>query len=176
MSSVSIAVADPWTGSFDEREPVRAVGDGHVHARLTLRVAGRPLPGLGFFGPDDVCLDHWLAAFCELRETFEGRASAECVIDDHEQGSPEYRFRREGARVFVSVIPYGSSQPDPGFHDVECLTADLFTEIDAALGAIEALAIREGGDAGELWWRDLAMGAHLDRDRVLQVSSADEEE
>ena len=48
MSSVSIAVADPWTGSFDEREPVRAVGDGHVHARLTLRVAGRPLPGLGF--------------------------------------------------------------------------------------------------------------------------------
>lgn len=173
MSTVEITITDAWTGTFDDRKPLAAVAgtDGHVHARLEIRIGGRLLPQLGYFGPDNVCLNFWGEQFCRIVEAFRGVESVSYVYDEGEQGQPAYLFRRDGVHAFVSVIDskIGAGDADPDYQDVRCATGDFVKALDDALQTMRTMMIAEAGEAGEAWWADLVVGTYLEDDRVLEI-------
>lgn len=173
MSTVEITIADAWTGLFHDRKPVSAVAEtnGHIHARLGIGISGKPLPQLGYFGPDDVCLNFWGEQFCRIVEAFRGAETVEYVYDEGEQGQPAYLFRRDGTDTFVSVIDseIGEGDADPDYQDVRCATEDFVAALDGALQSMRTMVIAEAGEAGEAWWADLVVGTYLEDDRVLEI-------
>jgi hypothetical protein len=120
---VHISVANLWTyrvagASGTEREPLSRLGKGqsagHVHGTLMLEIAGRPVPYLGFFGPDDVCMNMWLVELCNIVNSLGGPAG-EYTFDEGEQGQPAFKFARAGDDVafFINESLLGDGTADP---------------------------------------------------------------
>ena len=159
MASVTIEVSDLWTGSHHDRLPLANLDDdqnGHVHGRLRIVIDGRDLPRLGFFGPDDVCLNTWVKELLPIRAQL-GATDGRYVFDEGEQGQPAFAFERSGTSLFVSVLrsEIGGGDGDESWSRVACLAVDFFTAIDAVLEEIRARVTAIGAQ-GEHWWRQVA--------------------
>jgi hypothetical protein len=138
-----------------------ADGCGHVHGELTIRIAGKPLPSLGFVGSDDVCLNTWTQELKAVQEALSGEEDAVYVFDEGEQGQPAYEFRREGELLFVSVVdsPLSGAHGDPSYQQVSCLWTDF---LDSALSYRRLLKATLDSEAPEIaakWWVENACGA-----------------
>jgi hypothetical protein len=123
MSTVRISAANLWTYRVadtegTEREPLSRLGEGrnagHVHGTLLIEIAGRAVPHLGFFGPDDVCLNTWLVELCNVVNGLVGLVG-EYTFDEGEQGQPAFNFARVGDEVAFSINEpcWGAAPPTP---------------------------------------------------------------
>jgi hypothetical protein len=109
MSTVHISCSNLWTHAEDphERAPLSALerdgAIGHIHGLLTIEIAGRPVPHLGYWGPDDVCLDAWVVELCRAVHALD-HGPREHVFDEGEQGQPAFKFERQGPDVIFSIV------------------------------------------------------------------------
>jgi hypothetical protein len=66
--SFEIAFSDLWTyeigesGDLRTRLPLSRLSErgGHIHGLLQIKIGGKILPYLGYFGTDDVCFNEWV--------------------------------------------------------------------------------------------------------------------
>lgn len=151
-----------WTYPYDsveERWPLSRLpnrSSEHVHGELRILIGGRLLPALGYFGPDDVCLNEWARELNQLRGALLSGDPAKYVYDEGEQGQPAYVLRREGDVVFVSVKEgAGGGRADPEWQDVPCQLPELVAEIDRFERALRATLLAEAGDVGERWCNEV---------------------
>ena len=138
----------------DAKPPLRELTAGqHVHGQLVIRVAGRELPRLGYFGPDDVCLGAWAYELQQAVAELSMANPARYVYDECEQGQPAYLFARSGDRVEVSVIDSegdGAGSPEWGVQ--LCALHELVAAVDEFLAALWDRLRREARPAAREWW------------------------
>jgi hypothetical protein len=148
----SVYVAGQTTG---DRHPLFRLNDGrlsHIHGEVRIVVAGEMLPALGYFGPDDVCLNTWCTELAAIRTVLSSSESAVHVFDEGEEGQPSFVFRRQGDHVLVSVLEgTGGGRADPSWSDVPIEFDRVIAEIDVFLGCVEVLVSEQAGAAGRRW-------------------------
>jgi hypothetical protein len=125
----------------------------HIHGDLTISWNGKVVPGLGYFGPDDVCMGTWIHEFHEIIEALSKSETACYVFDEGEQGQPAYKFKRDGQWVYLSIIASELSDglADPDFCDLKSDYAQFFDEILSFLNRFDVL-MRESKGAKYDWW------------------------
>ncbi len=103
----------------------------HVHGRLTICIGGRTVPGLGYWGPSDVCMVDWLAEMRSVLQAFESDDVGQHAFDEGEQGQPSFVFRRMRDRGFFTIADSAISDgvADPDWQDVEFVAGDLALEV-----------------------------------------------
>ena len=159
-SSFEISFADLWTygsesGGSTERESLAALtGAGaHVHGFIEILAQGRPLPALGYFGPDDVCFNEWARELTHLSSAISAAGATTYVYDEGEQGQPSYHFAKVGDEVIVSVRDgIGGGQADPEWDGVACRLTDAADATAAFLQGLEASVVSTAGQRGEEWF------------------------
>ncbi|MCB9881426.1 MAG: hypothetical protein H6834_06515 [Planctomycetes bacterium] len=137
--------------------PLSALDDdarSHVHGALRVEIDGRRLPWMGFFGPDDVCLNDWARELSQARHTLSTSDVAVHVFDEGEQGQPAFEFRREGERVFVSIVDstIGDGRSDPAWQRVPCRWHDFDTAVRAFVRELRAALEAEAPEAMARAW------------------------
>ena len=154
--SADITVAElhiPESGGTRLPLTALSVDEHHLHGLLRIEISGRALPQLGFFGPNDVCLDTWLEELAAIEAALGDTRSGEYTFDELEQGQPAFIFRREGAHLLVSVVdsPIGGGRGDPSFVDVRCEWADFAAAIERFHSALRAKLVADAPSAGQAW-------------------------
>ncbi len=130
MTPVRVSVENLWTyrvshSGGTEREPLSRLGNnwnaGHIHGRLSIEIAGRSVPHLGFFGPDDVCLNTWLVELCNVVNALV-EAPGEYTFDEGEQGQPAFQFVRVGDEIVFSITEsvLAGGRADTEWQGVRC--------------------------------------------------------
>ena len=158
MTTVRMECSGLWTqGADDERAPVsfleQAEEIGHIHGRLTIEIAGKQVPSLGYFGPDDVCLDTWLVELCNVVNRL-ARSGDEYTFDEGEQGQPAFRFTRLGSELVLSIVDSALSgrSGNPDWQNVTCLFEDFRAAVIGLLDALRAELRRQAPTTWEQWW------------------------
>ena len=143
----------------NERLPVSALvaGNRHVHGELLIEIDGRLVPGLGYWGPNDVCLADWLRELWHAAGALE-RADGRHVFDEGEQAQPAFVFERVGDICYFSIAAsvISGGEADPDWQRVPFLPADfvaaherfrtaLFAELRAAAPQVAAAWITQFG-------------------------------
>ena len=160
MSTVRITLSEPWTSSWaadDVRPDLSALSHGpgaHFHASLVIAVAGRNVPRLGFWGPNDVCVGTWIGVLAELASALGGADPSRYVFDEGEQGQPAFIFEREGPNVFVSVSrsELSGADGDGTWQRVKCSVDDLCQAIEAFLAEAHDHVVHAAPQGGPEWW------------------------
>jgi hypothetical protein len=168
MTTVRITCSDHWTynRSPQTRSPLTALdrngGVGHIHARLTIELAGRSIPQLGYGGPDDVCLNTWIIELCNIVNEL-AKPGAEYVFDEGEQGQPAFGFTRVGDEVAFALSYEG--KPVKKWKNVKCLYADLRAEVARFLDGLRAELRRQAPTTWKDWWPARAVLSPREIDR-----------
>ena len=132
----------------------------HIHGGLRIVIDGRPMPYLGFFGPDDVCLNDWVNVLFEATKRLQSDVAASYVFDECEQGQPVFEFQRNRDQVLVSVInsELGDGLGDQNWQHVTCEMKEFVAEVNQFLSELKvAVEIEAGGKATEQWWRQIGV-------------------
>jgi hypothetical protein len=140
-----------------ERKPLTALAEeprDHIHGSLSIVLAGRRLPHMGYWGPDDVCLGQWAQELVAIRRTLSSSPTGEYVFDEGEQGQPAFRFVCQGDEVRVSVVDstLSGGKADPEWQEVACRFEDLRREIERFLKQFRAAIERHAPTAVDRWW------------------------
>lgn len=163
MSPVRISAANLWTYRVadtggTEREPLSRLGEGrnagHVHGTLTIEIGGRAVPHLGFFGPDDVCLNAWLVELCNVVNRL-AELAGEYTFDEGEQGQPAFKFVRVGDEVAFSINEslLGGGVADPEWQDVRFAYQNLRAAVLVFfLDELRSVLRQEASSTWERWW------------------------
>jgi hypothetical protein len=155
--SFSISISDLWTynvKNVNKRLSLNYLpenGLAHIHGRLEIYVAGRLLPYLGYFGPDDVCFGSWTEVLIGARNELASADNSEFEYDEGEQGQPIFKFSREGSSIFVSIVESHEHPGDPDWQRVECSLEDLISAIDAYLKLLEKTVSSASPVGGRNW-------------------------
>jgi hypothetical protein len=158
MPSVTISIADLWTYRVSDRggtarQPLSDLGapknTGHVHGRLTIAVAGRNVPHLGYFGPDDVCLNTWVVELCQAVNVL-ASASGEHVFDEGEQGSRPFKFVRRGPQVVFSIVD--SARADAEWQDVKFSYDEFRAAVTGFLHELQRELRTQAPQEADRWW------------------------
>jgi hypothetical protein len=159
---VRISVTNLWTDRIadnggTEREPLSRLGErrncGHIHGTLVIEIAGRAVPHLGYFGPDDVCLNTWLVELCNAVNALAG-AAGEYTFDEGEQGQPAFQFARVGDDVAFSINEsvLADGAADPEWQDVRFPYRDFRAAVLLFLDELRAKLRQQVPKAWERWW------------------------
>jgi hypothetical protein len=162
MSSVHISVADLWThrvadSGGTEREPISRLragrNCGHVHGALNIEIAGRAVPHLGLFGPDDVCLNTWLVELCNVVNGL-AEGAGEYTFDEGEQGQPAFKFVRVGDEVAFSINEslLGGGAADSEWQDVRFPYRDFRAAVLLFFDELRAMLRQQAPEVWERWW------------------------
>jgi len=132
-------------------------GKGHIHGRLEIIVAGRPLPYLGYFGPDDVCMNEWIKELSEAAAKLKSADNSEHVYHDCEQGQPTFRFERCGNLVFISIITseFSGAKGLPDWQMVECRLDGFLSAVSTFETQFRKLVLSESPVGGKLWLKSV---------------------
>jgi hypothetical protein len=124
----------------------------HVHGEFWIRVNGRCLPALGYFGPDDVCLGTWVEELTSIASELVASDPARYVFDEGEQGQPAYVFERVGDRVRVSlaISQTGDGAAFARWGEETCALGHMIDQIGEFLVALDA-AVSSASPAGVGW-------------------------
>ena len=139
--------------AVNDRRPLSALAaDSHVHGGLRLEFAGRLVPHLGYWGPDDVCFGQWLGELAQAAAAV-GWPGGRHVFDEGEQGQPAFVFERDGDRGFFSIAAseFSGADGDPDWQRVEFSPAEFVAAV-ASLRASFASELRAASPAvAEAW-------------------------
>lgn len=145
------------TQDLDRSLPVSSLDNeptGHLHGRLSIAIGGRELPSMGYWGPDDVCIETWAEQLGLIVQALSNCPISEYTFDEGEEGQPAFRFVRNHDKVFVSVVDaeFSGGMGDPDWQDVPCSFEELALEareFHRALYSELKLQAPKGADA---WW------------------------
>jgi hypothetical protein len=159
MSSVAITLTDPWvylSGHHDQRLPLSRVREhgAHLHGGLVVTIGDRPVPGLGYFGPTDVCVGMWAAELARASAALRVAPTGRYVFDEGEQGQPAYEFARESDAVLISLTASELSGAGAvsGWQRVPCPYVVFETAVSRFLTELRALLDANAGDGAEAVW------------------------
>ena len=95
--------------------------DDHIHGGLYLEIDDRRVPQMGFWGPDDVCLNAWLEELWLIANAFQSPTAGRHVFDEGEQGQPAFIFERIDAQAFLTIADsqYSEGTANPDWQRVE---------------------------------------------------------
>ena len=115
--SISIWYENLAVLDVNKRLPLSALtAAAHIPGELRFQIGGRPVPCLGYFGPDDVCFNTWLEELGAAARAFESATETRYVFDEGEQGQPAFVFERAGGRAYFSItdseLSGGKALPD----------------------------------------------------------------
>jgi hypothetical protein len=103
--------------------------EDHVHGGLRIELRGRLVPGLGFFGPDDVCFNNWLTELRAVAQAFQASSCGRHVFDEGEQGQPAFLFERAGDSAFFSISAgVGGGEANPDWERIEFSPEEFLAE------------------------------------------------
>lgn len=117
--------------AVNDRHPLFALAaNSHVHGGLRLEFAGRLVPYLGYWGPDDVCFSQWLGELSQAAAAM-GQPGGRHVFDEGEQGQPAFVFERDGDCGFFSIAAseLSGADADPDWQRVEFLLAEFVAAV-----------------------------------------------
>ncbi|WP_375755285.1 hypothetical protein [Corallococcus exercitus] len=132
-ASVNLELLSAYVpGEGREQLPLTELNEDepHIHGELRWTLAGRQVPAMGFWGPDDVCLGEWWDG---LNATLPELAAGESyTLDSCEQGSPAFLFERRGESVLLSIVAgMGGGNPNPDWQQVTFAWDDWVQEVRA---------------------------------------------
>jgi len=112
--------------ALNDRHPLSTLDPlSHVHGGLRLEIAGRLVPYLGYWGPDDVCFSQWLAELWCAARALE-QPGGRYTFDEGEQGQPAFVFERDGDRAHFTIADSAvDGVGDPAWQRVEFSPADF---------------------------------------------------
>jgi hypothetical protein len=161
--SFEIAFSNLWTyegGNSENRLPLSRLSErgGHIHGLLQIKIDGRHLPYLGYFGPDDVCFNEWVFELKSALKILQASASASYTYDEGEQGQPAFFFERDGNVAFVSVVAsqLSDSEGDPDWQRVQFSFADFERNVESFLLQLQQHITATAAQVGKLWWQHVA--------------------
>jgi hypothetical protein len=155
--TVQISFSDLWTYGEEARNrlPLSSLprAYGHIHGRLSIIIAGRALPRLGYWGPDEVCLGSWAQELAMAVRTLSASPDSDYLYDEGEQGQPAYRFSRRGETVYVSVVDSQISDGvgDPGWQDVPSQYEEFCGQVEKFLGDLHEVVKAEAPSVAKYW-------------------------
>lgn len=164
MSTVRIRFSDLWThgdepGERLDLDALEQNGElGHIHGTLVMEIGGRVVPYLGFFGPDDVCFDAWVAALCTVVSALTP-GSAKYTIDEGEQAQPAHRFARtEGGNLSLSIVASAISggRADPAWQNVTCRFTDFVHAVESFVCDLRDELRGRAPSTWDRWWPEAA--------------------
>jgi hypothetical protein len=140
--------------ALNKRRPLSALtADSHVHGGLRLEIAGRLVPYLGYWGPDDVCFGQWLGELEQAARVLE-QPGGRHVFDEGEQGQPAFVFEREGDRGFFSIAASEASDggvADPDWYRVGFVPAEFVAAYTRLRESFVATLRQASPAAAEAW-------------------------
>lgn len=154
---MSFRFADLWTykvGDSSNRLPLsRLEPGGHIHGLLEWRIAQKLVPGLGYFGPSDVCFGMWLFELSRASLVLQSAGDAEYLFDEGEQGQPAYRFQRHGERFMLTIVASELSEAEgmPDWGVADCDLVSFFRAVDSLLARFRAHLVAEIPHKAEEW-------------------------
>jgi hypothetical protein len=162
MTPVRVSVANMWTYGVSnsggtDRQPPSRLGDkrnaGHIHGGLTVEIAGRSIPHLGFFGPDDVCLNTWVVELCNVVNALVA-APGEYTFDEGEQGQPAFQFIRVGDEIVFSIVEsaLGGGRADTEWQGVRCPYEEFRAEVLRFLDELRDDLRQQVPENWGRWW------------------------
>jgi hypothetical protein len=92
----------------------------HIHGYLKLEIDGRSVPDMGYWGPDDVCFNQWIAVFASIRHAVQ-KGLPSYKFDETEQGQPAFLFEvKPGSQIALSIVQSesGEGKDDPEWQQV----------------------------------------------------------
>jgi len=94
----------------------------HIHGYLSINIADKQLPSLGFFGEDDVCFNTWIAELNAIVFCFSKSYQVNYLFDEGEQGQPAFKFVRDNDLVYISIIDsnFSNGYSNPDWQNVSC--------------------------------------------------------
>ena len=145
----NLAVMSP---SNDRLPLSKLTPNAHVHGGLRLEIAGRLVPYLGYWGPDDVCFRQWLEELHHAAEAL-GRDGGRHVFDEGEQGQPAFVFERSEACGHFSIAPsdLSGADGDPDWERIAFSPADFIAALARLRAEFEAEILRESPNLGARW-------------------------
>jgi hypothetical protein len=158
-----IAFSNLWTyegGNSDKRLPLSRLSErgGHIHGLLQIKIDGRLLPYLGYFGPDDVCFNEWIFELKSAVKILAASATASYTYDEGEQGQPAFLFERNGNVAFVSVVAsqLSDTEGDPDWQRVQFSFADFKRNVEQFLVQLQQHITAASSQFGRHWWEHVA--------------------
>jgi hypothetical protein len=151
----NLAVMSP---SNDPLPLAKLSPDSHVHGGLRLEIAGRLVPYMGYWGPDDVCFNQWLEELQGAAAAL-GRDGGRHVFDEGEQGQPAFVFERADERGYFTIGPSDLSGVggDPDWEKVAFLPADFISALAQFRNDFIAAIMREASVHGAQWLAEVGI-------------------
>jgi hypothetical protein len=127
-----------------------------VHGGLRIEIAGRLVPYLGYFGPDDVCFAEWIRELRSAAHVLQN-AGGRHVYDEGEQGQPAFVFERDGDCGFFSIAEaeFAGGDADPNWQRVRFAPSDLIREEDRFRKEVISQIRQVAPDVAEMWLKRL---------------------
>lgn len=154
---VKIELSDPWVDSArgGERPPLSTLRypHDHIHGKLSFSINGRLVPGLGYFGPGDVCVGMWLKVLLDVKRELSASDGAKHVFDEMEEGQPAYQFTRDGDEITVTIVASladGSGLPEWGTQ--RCKLLDFVSEVDGLALSLKQKLANDAPGLADRWW------------------------
>jgi hypothetical protein len=116
----------------NDRRPLSELAlDRCIHGGLRIQIAGRLVPYLGYWGPDDVCFGEWVGELGHAAKAMKAPGGRH-VYDEGEQGQPAFVFEREGDRGFFSIVAseISGASGDVNWQRIEFAAAQFITSQD----------------------------------------------
>lgn len=166
MGRFSMTYGALWVEStHDGRAGLEALQDpgDHIHGEVEISIDGVLLPALGFFGPDDVCVNTWLAEIWQVVAHLSADEGTRYVFDEGEQGQTAYAFERSNDHLLLSVIDgAGGGKADPAWQEVGTPFDEFVSQVGAFTSSLRTTLNNQAGDRGKAWlihWTDPAIAA-----------------
>ncbi len=156
--SFSIEVSELWVGDYHNGKlPLHRLDDdqlSHIHGQLCIIVNRRNLPSLGYWGPEDVCLNTWIEEISGLHQWSRQGAEEPYIVDEGEQGQPAFRFERRRKQVLISVVDslLSGGSGDATFQELSCLLDDVRSACAEFLSTFSEELARTVGEARAARW------------------------
>lgn len=126
----------------------------HIHGLFELAIAGRALPRMGFFGPDDVCFNTWIEELLRATQALAASEVSVYTFDEGEQGQPAFVFNREGETLYVSVVDSALSGAagDASYQNIDCSWDEFRSAVTVFASNFHDMLRHECPLVAEEWW------------------------
>ncbi len=143
---------------LSDRVPLSKLApESHIHGGLRLEIAGRLVPSLGYWGPDDVCFDEWLTELSRVAIAMQNSGGRH-IYDEGEQGQPAFVFQRDGDRAFFSIITSEISDGEgrPDWQNIEFSPTDFLDAYDIFRSLFFAEVRAASPTSADVWLKRFA--------------------
>lgn len=78
--------------------------NSQVYGALLLKIQGRYVPYMGYWGMNDVCFSDWIGVLENVYREFSNKDTGSYIFDEGEQGQPAFLFEKAGDTMCLSIV------------------------------------------------------------------------